>query len=100
MSERQPLQRAKNQTKRQGQEKERRASRSQFPTTSCSELVLGPEADHCQRRSVTVAGDVETNESTIEKKREKSQVRHSDEVQPRLEEKVDNFRRLDRMVDR
>jgi hypothetical protein len=81
VSERQPLQWAKNQTKRQGQEKA--VSRNQFSTTSGSELVLGPKVDHCQWMSVTVADDVETIEPTIEKKRV-SQMRRNDIGQPSM----------------
>lgn len=48
-------------------------------TNSRDELVLGPEGDRCQWMFVTAAGDVdmETSESTDEKKR-KSRMRRND----------------------
>lgn len=67
MSERQPLQWAKNQTKRQEQEKA--DSRNQFSTTSGSRLVLGPKVGLCQWIFVTVTDDVETIESTTKKEK-------------------------------
>lgn len=104
MSERRPLQGANNQTK--GQRQEKAGRRSDLSTTSCDDLVLGPKGDRCQWMFVTVAGDVdvETSESTDEKKR-KSRVRRSDKRPAKSLEKGKQFkgwtgRQTDRQIDR
>lgn len=104
MSERRPLQGAKNQTKRQRQEKA--GSRNELSTTSCDELVLGPEGDRCQWMLVTVADDVnvETSESTFEKKRV-SRMRRNDKEPAKIGRKGKPLegwtgRRTDRQADR